>query len=337
MTRSRSAGLALLWLSALSGLVQLAVACDDADQPPPNGASPAAALPPLQPEAAAASAPAIAGAAALARGPTTDGEAASRQDPSLTAELPNQAQPEATTWLLGQLRDANAFRARATAAMALGRRKGARVEAGLIAALRDDHPAVRTAAASALSRFSGPAVEAALKQAKDREPDRTAGRALGRAEQTVAAKPALPTEAPSAVARGGVYVSLPRPRTQGALDAELLARADAAARAALRRLPGVRIAPAGESAQAAEAVLSAEGRTGYQLDVTLGLEAQPAGTRATANVLVASYPGRSIRGMTKGAATVSGDPRNAALQRTAIEHAVASAFGDLPKMFEAGR
>ena len=71
--------------------------------------------------------------------------------------------------------------------------------------------------------------------------------------------------------------------------------------------------------------------------MTLGLEERADGARATANVLVASYPGRSIRGMTKGAATVTGDPRNAALRRTAIEHAVASAFGDLPKMFAAGR
>jgi hypothetical protein len=132
-------------------------------------------------------------------------------------------------------------------------------------------------------------------------------------------------------------VSLPAPRTQGTLDAELLSRADAAARAALRRLPGVRIAPPGESAKAAEAILSAEGLVGYQLDVTLGLEERADGTRATANVLVASYPGRSIRGMTKGAATATGDPRNAALQRAAIEHAIASAFGDLPKMFAAGR
>ncbi len=317
--------MALLWL---------ALACDDADQPPPNGASPAGPEPALQP----GSAPATGGTAAAGEAHAPAGTGAAPTATSAGGAGPSaEAQPGATAWLLDQLRDANAFRARAAAAMALGRRKGARVEAGLIAALRDEHPAVRTAAASALSRFSGPAVEAALKRAKDREPDRTAGRALGRAEETVGAKAALPSTTPAPSARAGVYVSLPAPRTQGTLDAELLSRADAAARAALRRLPGVRIAPPGESPKAAQAILSAEGLAGYQLDVTLGLEERSDGARATANVLVASYPDRSIRGMTKGAATVTGDPRNAALRRAAIEHAGASAFGDLPKMFAAGR
>jgi hypothetical protein len=82
-------------------------------------------------------------------------------------------------------------------------------------------------------------------------------------------------------------------------------------------------------------VLRSEGRKGFHLDVTLGVEPVSGGARATANVLVATYPGRSIRGFAKGAATAGGDPQSPELQRQAIEHAIHSAFSDLPRMMAA--
>jgi hypothetical protein len=206
------------------------------------------------------------------------------------------------------------------------------VEAGLIEALRDEHPAVRTAAASVLSRFSSAAVKSALGQAQAREGDAVAARALARARD--APRPA-PRATPGPAVGGGLYVSVPKPRAQGGLDAQQLERAAAVAQAAARRLPRARIAPPGESATAAESVLRSEGRAGFHLDVTLGVEPVSGGARATANVLVATYPGRSIKGFAKGAATAMGDPQDPELQRMAIERAIASAFSDLPRMLKA--
>jgi hypothetical protein len=261
-------------------------------------------------------------------------QAPASKEPTPGAGPPPAAQRDATAWLLERLLHATGFRARASAAVALGRKQSAAAQAGLIAALRDDHPAVRVAAASALTRFPGAAVQHALQQAQRGESDPTAARALARAQQTAAPSPeaSVPAAAPTA---HGVYLSVSRLRTQGPLDAELLLHADATARAAAHRLPSARLAPLGESAQDAEAVLRAEGRAGYQLEVTLGLEAQEGATRATASVLVATYPGRAILGITKGAATATGDPLNPALQRMAVEHAIDSAFSDLHRLFEA--
>ena len=321
----------------LFALLCLVLACNDADRPRPHVLAAAAPQSPVPPEAALTPTPVLGGAAAVAGAAGSGGESVHvPQDSPPTVATPGAARPEGTAWLLEQLRHASSFRARVSAAVALGRTQNARVEAGLIEALRDDHPAVRSASASVLSRFSSHAVEQALSQAQRAEADPTVARALGRAQQTVAAQPDLPTPTPAPAVQGGFYVSVLKPHTQGPLDADLIDRADAAARAAVRRLPGVRLAPAGETAPAAEAVLRAEGRTGYQLDVTLGLLPQAGATRATVNVLVATYPGRSIVGSTRGAATAQGDPQDPALQRVVVEHATDSALADLPRMFAAG-
>jgi hypothetical protein len=258
-----------------------------------------------------------------------------RQEPSPTLVPQAAAQRDATAWLLEQLRHAKGFRVRVSAAVALGHKQNAAAEAGLIAALHDDHPAVRAAAASALSRFSSAAVQQALQQAQRSESDPTAARTLVRAGQAAAPKPAEPV--PVLTARRGVYLSVSKPRTKGPFDAEVLSHADTIARAAAQRLPSARLATRGESRQGAENVLQAEGRAGYQLDTTFGVEEQAGGARATANVLVATYPGLALLGATKGAATVSGDPRNPAVQRMAMDAAIESAFFNLRRVFEADR
>ena len=309
-------------------LVGPAWACDDR-RPPDPALGVSASLPAPSPapvpetraarEANGASAAALPHAPAAAAPPPMDGD--SRAEGG-----------EDTSYLLSQLRNAQPFRVRVAAALALGRRRGPRVEKGLIEALGDDHPGVRTAAASALSRFGSAAANQALTRAQEGEPDEKVARAFGRAQQAQATKVAPAEDRSSS---GGLYLSLSKVRAQGALDASLLERADAAARSRAARLGSALIAPIGESAATAQAVLSREARTGYQLEVTVGLEEVNGGTRATANVLVATYPGRSIRGSAKGAATAQGDPRSPELQRMAIEHAIGSAFASLPRMLVA--
>jgi hypothetical protein len=314
------AGLALVLVGPASG-------CDDRRPPdPPLGVSPSLPAPPAPvPEVAttreanSASAAAVPQAPAAAALAPTDGD--SRAEGG-----------EDTSYLLSQLKNAQAFRVRVAAALALGRRRGPHVEKGLIEALGDDHPAVRTAAANALSRFGSAAANQALKRAQEGEPDEKVARAFGRAQQAQATKAAPAGDRSSS---GGLYLSVAKVRAQGALDASLLERADAAARSRAARLGSALIAPIDETSAAAQAVLNREGRTGYQLEVIVGLEEVNGGTRATANVLVATYPGRSIRGSAKGAATAQGDPRSPELQRMAIEHAIGSAFASLPRMLVA--
>jgi hypothetical protein len=310
-------------------LVGPAWGCDDRKEPDPAlgvSASLPAPSPAPVPGARAAGEANSASAAALPHAPAAAAAPASTDGDSRAEG------GEDTSYLLSQLRNAPLFRVRVAAALALGRRRGPRVEKGLIEALGDDHPAVRTAAASALSRSGSAAASQALKRAQEGEPDEKVARAFGRAQQAQANK-AAPAAGRSS--SGGLYLSLSRVRAQGALDASLLERADAAARSRAAGLGSALLAPIGETSAAAQAVLSREARTGYQLEVTVGLEEVDGGTRATANVLVATYPGRSIRGSAKGAATAQGDPRSPELQRMAIEHAIGSAFASLPRMLVA--
>ena len=331
MKASSALELVVIALLALGGISWLVFTLRSGETAPSVQSQPAGAR-----SGASAAVPAgeIAGRAAPVPDHTVAGApaAVAAGAASVSAEESPPERSEDITWLLLQLRTAHGFRARTAAALALGRRRGARVEAGLIEALRDEHPSVRTAAASGLSRSTNPVVKEALRAAQGREGDAVAARALGRAQEARPSKPSPIGPAPAA--RGGLYVSLSKPRAQGALDATLLERADSMARAQAGRLPGARVAPTGESSGAAEAVLRAEGRAGYHLDVTLGVEAVSGGTRATANVLVATYPGRSIKGFAKGAATAGGDPQSWELQRVALEHAIRSAFSDLPRMMQ---
>ena len=336
VTRSRGVGVVVFAVVFGLTVAMLTMACDDADQSPAHVVTPAVEQPAVPP--APAPSPIPAGAAVPEGAPGVVAEPTpALEEPSPTLVPPAATQRDATGWLLEQLRHATGFRVRASAAVALGHKQNAAAEAGLIAALHDDHAAVRAAAASALSRFSSAAVQQALHQAQRDESDPTAARTLVRAEHATASTPAAPVSVPEQPTHRGVYLSVSKPRTKGPLDAEVLSHADAVARAAAHRLPSARLAPQGESRQGAENVLAAEGRAGYQLDTTFGLEEQAGGARATANVLVATYPGLALLGATKGAATVSGDPHNPAVQRMAMDAAIESAFSDLRRVFEADR
>ena len=66
----------------------------------------------------------------------------------------------------------------------------------------------------------------------------------------------------------------------------------------------------------------------------MSLEDNGDGTRAVISVIVNTYPGRDMRAMLRGAATVPGG-HDAFAQRTAIEGAVRGAIRSLPQAMAA--
>jgi len=302
--------LGALALFALPGLFEPAAPGPSAAVQPTGAAEPAPAqvVEPTPRDAG------VAGAAGAA-GP---GEAASSNDALRRKSL---------AWLRDALENAPQFRVRLQAATTLGRMRSAAATEALVGALSDPHPAVRRAAVSALSRRGGPGVEAALRRAEASERDGKVKQALTRALAKAAPKPAAPQ--PGA---GGprYYVGVGEVVGSG-LSPVLLSRVDGMVRSGVQSMGGVRLAPRGESPGAASAVLSSQSRAGFFLDVRVGEVTQDgAGTAASVSVVVGSYPGRDMRAIVKGKATLPGGTGSQADRDKAVEGAVRSALRKLP-------
>jgi len=224
-----------------------------------------------------------------------------------------------STYLIKLLQGSSQFRVRAQAAISLGSIEGSSsTRTALVSALRDLHPAVRAAAATALGRVGDESVVAALRtlERDTEEPVRTAARAsIARLAST---RPQVPTRDPVGVAAvtppppSGpplYYVAIAEPATRiSQFDKQLLAQARSFIRQRVGQIQGVRLAPDTETAQAAEKVLKSERLKGFYLDSSIvSAEKKPTGeTRVAVSIIVATYPGRDMRAIMQGAATVSG-------------------------------
>lgn len=254
-------------------------------------------------------------------------------------------------YLIETLADGKSFRVRARAAILLGRTRSERALTALVRALGDSHPGVRVAVASSLAK-QGPAARAPLEQAATRERDRKVKRALESALSALgASKPAArPQPQPSATATAVApeppagtsryYVGIGKATDPSRrLSASSLGQVDAALRGGVARLGGVRIAPAGESPGAAKQVLGSDGRAGFYLDVSVAsVTHEPGvGTRAVVNVMVGTYPGRDMRAMLKGAATLPGGADDESSRLAAVQGALQGALRKLPGVFAQAR
>lgn len=248
-----------------------------------------------------------------------------------------RAQADARSdYLVQLLTGSSQFRVRAQAAISLGavQADGKVVEA-LGRALRDEHPAVRAAAANSLGRLEDPAALAALKAAvNDAEaPVRAAAAAaVARIESTqrgsgrgVAVTPVVP----SGPARFYVAVGTPATRASGVTEADL-ASAHQTLRQRVQEIEGVVLAPANESSSAAQQVLRSRGLKGFYLESSVtSLENKPdGGVRAVVSLIVATYPGRDMRAVMQGAATALG---GGDVKSQAVEAAFKSALRQLPQ------
>jgi hypothetical protein len=104
------------------------------------------------------------------------------------------------------------------------------------------------------------------------------------------------------------------------------------------QIAGVKLAPENEDKKAAESVLGAQKLVGYFIDSSVtSIETRPDGSvRAQVSVIVGTYPGRDIRAMLSGAATLSGGGSSESAKVQAIEAAYVGALRRLPQAMQAG-
>jgi hypothetical protein len=104
------------------------------------------------------------------------------------------------------------------------------------------------------------------------------------------------------------------------------------------QIEGVRVAPENEDKKAAAKVIGAGKLVGYFVDSSVTkVESRPDGSvRAQVSVVIGTYPGRDIRAMLSGAATVSGGGTAEALKVQAVQAAFTGALRRLPQAMQAG-
>lgn len=261
-----------------------------------------------------------------------------------------------TDYLVRLLLTSTTFRVRAQAALSLGRIGGQseQVTNALSRALRDGHPAVRTAAATSLEQRRDTGGLVALRRYR-RDRDRAVRGAIARAISTLervartrsapshrttasnnSGSGSAPMPEPTGSARYYVGVGVPGTSVRG-LDRDSLESTQDFIRRRIAALEGVRIAPDEESHEDAERVLRRQRMTGYYLDSSIvRIEDRDDGVRAVVSVIVNTYPGRDMRVILQGAATVQGGGSGPTVQRQAIEGALTGALRRLPQAFAAG-
>jgi len=256
-----------------------------------------------------------------------------------------------TDYLVRLMTTSTQFRVRAQAALALAQAAptDAAVTQALVRALRDEHPAVRAAAVSSLQSRNDVSVLDALRAAKtdsDRSVASAATRAVTSLERT--ARTARPTTAPSRNAGTDTspppssgparfYVGVATPATTASLSPAVLSSARSFIVQTVTQIPGVQIAPSTESNAAARRVIQERRLVGYYLDVSItSVEERPGGAlRAAVSVIVNTYPGRDMRSILQGAATVSGSGAGDEARQQAIEAALTGALRRLPQALDA--
>ena len=255
-----------------------------------------------------------------------------------------------TDFLIRMLSSSAQFRVRTQAALALGgQQQAATVTQALAKALSDEHPAVRAASASSLGRLKDPSAIAALRSAQSdrdssvRQAVRGALDSLGTVAPTVATKPSSSSSsspsgsyAPSGTAT--YYVGVGLPGSQVGLSVPALRGLREHVVKEVTQMEGVRLAPENEDKKVAAKVIGSAKLVGYFVDSSVTkVEARPDGSvRAQVSVVIGTYPGRDIRAMLSGAATVSGGGVGESAKVQAVQAAFTGALRRLPQAMQAG-
>lgn len=238
-------------------------------------------------------------------------------------------------YLIQLLSGSSQFRVRAQAAISLGAiAADGSVVIALGRALKDEHPAVRAAAANSLGRLADPSSLTGLKAATSdaEEPVRAAAlAAVARIESsrrsagTVVTGPVTPT----GPARYYVAVGAPASRATGVTETDLRS-AHQTLKARVQEIDGVVLAPANESNSSAEQVMRSRKLKGFYIESSVtSIENKPDGAvRAVVSLVVATYPGRDMRAVMQGAATALG---GGDIKTQAVEAAFKSALRQLPQ------
>ncbi len=258
-----------------------------------------------------------------------------------------------TDFLVRMLSSSTQFRVRTQAALALGAQPPAPdITQALAKALGDEHPAVRAASASALERIKDPSTLSALRAAQNdsdasvRTAVKSALDALGvKGSAAVAASSSSSSSSSSGAGSSATpsgaatfYVGVGLPGSQVGLSAPALRALREHVVRQVTQIEGVRVAPENEDQRSAQKVIGTAKLVGYFVDSSVtNVEARPDGSvRAQVSVIIGTYPGRDMRAMLSGAATVSGGGAGEAVKVQAVEAAFVGALRRLPQAMQAG-
>ncbi len=257
-----------------------------------------------------------------------------------------------TDYLVRTLSTSDSFRVRVQACLSLGQLQPSsqQIVSALSGALRDSHPAVVTAAATALQNLEDPAGLPALRlarRANTGEVRRAIDGAIMSLQRVVALRGSSGSGSGSSGSTGAsgqssgprgpvrYYVGIGAPGAGNGVSAELASRAEETLRREVGNIEGVELAPPNESSSAARQAVQRRRLTGYYIDSSIvSVERTSAGTRVQVSVIVGTYPGRDMRAMLRGSATAPGasSPSN---ERAALEGAIRGALRQLPQAFAA--
>ncbi len=237
-------------------------------------------------------------------------------------------------YLVRLLRNSDAFRVRAQAALSLGQLdKTPRSVAALERAVRDRHPAVRVSAISSLKRLESKAslpVIGRAKQDRNKSVRRAAFEAV-EALEAIGERQRGPGEPQYLIAVGMPGAKAERVSRQMLFDARIHLSEQ------LIQLEGVELAPDDLSPADAKSELARRRLHGFYLESSVvTLEPKGPGVRAVVSIIVLSYPGRDMRGMLRGAATASGR-YSAMTAEQAIQGAFVGALRRLPTVLQAAK
>jgi hypothetical protein len=237
-------------------------------------------------------------------------------------------------YLIRLLEGSTQFRVRAQAAISLGSVESATdVVRALSAALADEHPAVRAAAANSLGRLGDSTAIAALRSASnDPEPPvRGAVKsAIVKLESTARRTGSEAGSTPDPTGPPRYYIAVARPASRvPELAPTDLDRARQALVERLGQIDGVVLAPVDETPAAARKVIRSKSLRGFYIDSSVtSVDPKPGGTRVAVSVILATYPDRAMRAIMQGTATALGGGDTRA---QAVAGAFKSALSQLPQ------
>jgi HEAT repeats len=239
-----------------------------------------------------------------------------------------------TSFLVGRLQ-ADDFRVRTNAALALGQTGDDAAIAPLCGALADSSTVVRQAVAVALERLAKPASVGCLKDRLAAETSdavkRQIAKALGAAQSSAAPDSSGSGSGASparVVANAKFYVALsPIANQTGRPDDEIARVVGGSVRGKLDELGGFQVAPDKESPDQARAAIAKRKLKGYYLALRVEkFDYSDGNLRVRVKIAVFSYPGKDLRGEVPAGLTQTGvSPGDKAAEDNLLQMAAARA------------
>ena len=235
-----------------------------------------------------------------------------------------------TTFLIGRLQ-AEDFRVRTNAALALGQTGDESVVTPLCGALDDTSDVVRQAVAVALQRLAKPAAAGCLKDHLATETSDAVKRQITKALEAVQAggSDSSGSSTPRAVPNAKFYVAIsPIANQTGRPDDEIAQVVGPSLRGKLDELGGFQLAPDKESPDQARAAIAKRKLKGFYLAVRVEkFDYSDGNLRVRVKIAVFSYPGKDLRGEVPAGLTQTGvSPGDKAAEDNLLQMAAARAI-----------